>query len=125
MKVILSTPPRDGIVIVDGESTQPRWVHVAMKQCEADHCRGGEVQYPEWEGRTEPCPDCLNGRPLVEFLTLCETDTCIFVVLTGRTAVGPCDECHDSLISLGPFTVTRCVARDDGRFAVLVEPVTP
>lgn len=28
------------------------------ERCKAPDCRGGEVSYPEWEGRTEPCPEC-------------------------------------------------------------------
>ena len=94
MKVILSTPPRDGIVIVDGESTQRlifreytilqplQWVLDALEHCETyngkplvefqvlcetDGCRGGEIQYPEWEGLTETCPDCHGGLVVHEF----------------------------------------------------------
>ena len=34
--------------------------------CPNPECRGGEIQYPEWEGHTERCTDCVNGRPLID-----------------------------------------------------------
>ena len=41
-----------------GEQSNREYHSGDPQPCEAENCRGGQVQYPEWEGRTETCPEC-------------------------------------------------------------------
>jgi hypothetical protein len=45
----------------DGETGED-YIHPLDRPCDSPDCRGGEIQYPEWEGETQPCPDCDGTR---------------------------------------------------------------
>ena len=122
MKVTLSTPPVDGIVIVQGVA---RWVDDALQPCEACEFYG--------EGLSG---SCHNGKPLVEFLTPCPIDFqggCGGDGIESGLIPSPvarykseCKRCGGSgLVSHGQFTVIGSGRCDDDKYAVHVEPVTP
>lgn len=43
-----------------------RGAGVVDVECSEPMCRGGVVQYPEWEGETQPCPVCTTPENVEE-----------------------------------------------------------
>ena len=66
------------------------------RPCPEPACRGGEVQYPEWEGRTETCGAC-DGEGTITTVLTCQKcdgegkDVGVF----GQSFSPSCPDCVD------------------------------
>lgn len=91
---------------------------IALPPCVEPYCRGGVVQFPEWEGRTEPCFSCTEVPQSGDVLTVVDTcptcqgsgdetmDSMLAVgVPGGQYPIGPCADCGSGLVVSGYVTV--------------------